>query len=109
MRDAYWCCSHTDYPEAINDFLTTLIAGGMLEGAALGMAQLVIDEGTDSLTAQQQAVVARYVIRELAKPSCPRCGCDIRWSAMLHNDGWCAYCNHLLHKNAYPDRPMISS
>src|SRR2546430_950723 len=99
MSDEYWWLSHTDNPEEINDFLRTLTELGMIEGAALGIAKLVMDEGTEVLSAKQQTVFDRYVIDQFAKRWCPRCSRNIQWSEMLHNDGWCAYCNHLLHKN----------
>ncbi len=97
--DEYWWFSHTDYPEEINDFLTTLIELGMIEEAAPGIARFVIDERVESLTAKQAFVFDRDVIQPHAIQLCPRCGNEIRWSEMLHQDGWCAYCNNLLHKD----------
>ena len=99
MGEEYWWFAHTDYPGEINNFLTTLIELGMIEGAALGIARFVITEGTENLSPKQAAVFDRHVIQPHAIRLCARCGQEIRWSEMLHQDGCCAYCNYQLNKN----------
>ena len=96
-EEKYWW--YSDAGTEMNEFLTTLIELGMIEGAALGIARLVIDQGVESLTPRQTTVFDQHVIQPHAIRSCPRCGQEIRWSEMLHQEGWCAYCNNLLHKN----------
>ena len=98
-EEKYWWFSHTEYPAEINDFLKTLIELGMIEGAALGISRLVIDQGTESLTVKQAAVFDRHVIRPHAIQRCPISMDEMRWSEMLHHDGLCARCHYKSERN----------
>jgi hypothetical protein len=96
-EERYWWYDHTDYPEEIAEFLTTLSDLGMIDGdTARGITKLAVDQGIASLSVKQAAVLDRYVIQPHAIPWCPVCGQDIRWSEMLHHDGVCAHCDYTL-------------
>ena len=55
--DEYWWFSRDDDDgHDRNAYLTDLIRDGLLEGAALGITRLVIDQGFEDLSPKQAAV-----------------------------------------------------
>lgn len=102
--DEYWWYHHVaednDWVEPrINEFFTTILRTVALDGAALGITKLVLDQGLDVLSPKQAYVFDQEVIEPHAHQQCGRCSQDIPWDEMLFNDGWCSYCYHLLQKD----------
>ena len=98
-EDYWWCNRDDDDGEDRNAYLTDLLVQGLLEGPALGITRLVIDQGFEVLSERQAAVFHRHVIRHHFHPDCPRCGTDLTWSNLWRHERWCAYCHNLWHRN----------
>lgn len=86
------------------DFVQELIACEHLEGAALGIAKLVVDRGRDVLTPKQTYVFDTYVLGENTVDVCDRCSNPIPWCEMYHavhyrGTGLCGWCQHMVDKN----------
>src|SRR2546425_1121578 len=104
----YWS---EDDGDNVNQFLTTLIAVGALEGAALGVTRQCIAQGVDTLTDKQFAVFDR-AIKEFITRACQRCGNEIAWSEMYDaylNRGFCAYWDILPGMNAGASTSAVPS
>lgn len=84
------------------DFIKELIEQERLEGAALGVAMQVVNDGdTDNLSERQRQVFERYVVEANNVDFCARCANTIPYCEMLEaldNGGYCNYCAHMMEK-----------
>lgn len=83
-------------------FLQALVDSNDLDGAALGIAKLVLDKGTEGLSPKQFFVFNEHVIGKHTIGGCARCESEIPWSEMSHaldNGGLCNYCWHMTEKS----------
>ena len=84
-----------------SEYLTYLVENGHLEGAALGIAKLVIDKGEEALSPKQKYVFHEHVIKPNTVSECMRCGNDIPWSEMIEavDSKLCGYCAYQVEKS----------
>jgi len=76
-----------------------------LEGAANGIALLVIDKGRSSLTTQQAKVFQQFIVEKYFEMECkgrPGCGiipmCEVV-AALTEEDGLCSWCRKMINKD----------
>ena len=84
-----------------DDFLQELVDGDYLEGAALGITKLLIDEGDDALSDKQKYVFKRAGLDVFVTSECKVHGSAIPWSEMMiayENGGLCGYCQNTIDK-----------
>ncbi|GFM89388.1 hypothetical protein PSCICO_47870 [Pseudomonas cichorii] len=89
---------HDQARDEFDEFLSAVVDGDHLEGAALGISRLVLDKGREVLTPAQAHVFNTQVLDEFAQESCERCSAPIPWSEKYeayHNGGYCGYCAHM--------------
>ncbi|MBC7388249.1 MAG: AbrB/MazE/SpoVT family DNA-binding domain-containing protein [Opitutaceae bacterium] len=87
--------------EDFKDYLKEIIRMGGLEGAALGIAKLLMDKDYSSLTPPQKFTFQKDVIDYYYKDSCESCASPIPWVEMLHaveNGGNCSWCANQIEK-----------
>lgn len=88
--------------DGFKEFLQQVVDHGGLEGAALGIAKLVIDKGEQALSEKQQYVFKTQVLDEFTVSACERCSSPIPWSEMYDaatEHGLCNYCWHMTGKD----------
>ena len=83
--------------EEYRDYLRQLVDNGDIEGAAAGIARLVIDKGKSDLTERQRYVFEHSVETAFPQPACGQCGELIPWEdayRFIHADSLCSSCQH---------------
>ena len=86
--------------EARNEVLQHLLDHDELEGAAAGVARLVIDQGLGSLKGRQHDVW-EIIEREHLSKECPVCSREVPLSELicLDTNGACGECDHRAGKD----------
>ena len=92
---------HADEDDGLSEFLSELLEGDFLDGAAAGITRQVLDRGLDSLTEKQKFVFDRDVMQPFGNKPCEICQSEIPMSEKAHaleNGGMCNYCWHKMEK-----------
>lgn len=88
--------------DGLMGFVSELVEGNDLEGAALGVAKAALESGFESLTEKQRFVFDTYVVKANTIDGCQRCSSSIPWPEMYHareNGKLCNYCWHMTNKD----------
>jgi len=78
-----------------DEVLRHLVEYEYLEGAALGIAKQVLDQGITSLSPRQRDVYRMFVEEKYFAMECERCGTELPTSEIifaLEEDGLCSWC-----------------
>ncbi|MDT8448432.1 MAG: hypothetical protein RRB13_16190 [bacterium] len=83
--------------DELSSFVSDLLEGGYLEGAAAGIAKQVVDRGLESLSEKQRDVFEAQVIAKYGNQYCKKCNSKLElyeiYEAMTE-DGLCGSCAH---------------
>ena len=88
--------------DAVAEVFEILVDHEVVKGSALGIAKLVIAQGTDDLTSAQRPVYDRYIVPHLSM-ECSSCGEEFETDeiphALMSFDKLCGGCRHREEKD----------